>query len=298
MARKLGIVGATLALSLAAALAQATPRFADEVAALRAIEQGIPSPDAAAEPLKARFTTTHDAFAAANESQLDDDDLRDYFEAAYIVAFYAHDRRSVESMRAALDALARRGIDSDAQRQSVADMYIEARLVPEALAFAREPANARLVPLPAFAADDGTAAAPTLWHLSADGTTVERDTFAFDAAPRVLVVSSPWCHFTHDATVAIAADPELAALMKRHSTWIMPQQRIRDFAEIAKWDRDYPGWPMQVMYDASEWPIFPTSATPVFYFVDDGRISETITGWPSDAQKDKLRVAFAKAALK
>jgi hypothetical protein len=294
MFRKLGLA---ITLSLIVSTAQAQSRFADDAAALRKIAYDTMPPDNPAGPLKARFTSVHDCFIAASKANLTDEDVRDYFDAAYSVAFYAHDRRSVESMRAALDALAHRGIDSDAQRQNVLDMYINARLVSEAVAFAREPANARLIALPAFAADDARAHPPTLWHMSADGTTVERVAFTLGDAPRVLVVSSPWCHFTEDATVAIAKDVELSALMQRHSTWIMPQQTIPDFAELAKWDRDYPGWPMQVMYDEADWPMIPTPATPVFYFLDHGKVIETVTGWPGDAQKDKLRAAFAKAGM-
>lgn len=296
MALKRGAPALAFVLTLLVAPAHAESLYADDAAALRKIAYDA-FPKNPAEALKARFASTQVRYASADEARLADDELRDYFDASRTVAFYAHDRRSIESMRAALDALTRRGIDSDAQRQDLLDMYVTARLVPEAVAFAREPGNARLVPLPVFAADDGAARPPTLWRLSSDGTTVERESFTVGDAPRVLVVSSPWCHFTEDATVAIAADAELSSLMKRHSTWIMPQQSIPDFADIAKWDRDYPGWPMQIMYDQADWPIFPTPATPVFYFIDHGKVTETITGWPSDAQKDALRTAFAKAGM-
>jgi hypothetical protein len=295
MVRKLGAWA--IALSLLIATVHAESRFADDAAALRKIAYDTLPPNDPAEALTARFARTHAQYEAASEAQLADDDVRDYFDASNTVAFYAHDRRSVESMRAALDALARRGIDSDAQRQNVLDMYIEARLVPEAVAFAREPANARLVPLPTFSPDESDVHAPTLWRMSSDGTTVERDMFTLGDSPRVLVVSSPWCHFTEDATVAIAGDAELSSLMKRHSTWIMPQQTIPDFAKIAKWDRDYPGWPMHVMYDEADWPMIPSPQTPVFYFIDHGKVTETVTGWPGDAQKETLRAAFAKAGL-
>jgi hypothetical protein len=290
------MLGAVLAVSLSAA-ACAESRFADDAAALRKIAWDTLPPANPADALRARFGPVHDRFAAAVETALTDEDVRDYYEAAATVAFYARDRPSVEALRAALDALARRGIDSDAERQNVLDLYVEARLVREAIAFAREPANARLIPLPSFAPDDGALHGPTLWRLSADGTTVEREPFVLGDAARVIVVSSPWCHFTGDATVAIAADAELAALMKRHSTWILPQQRIYDFADIAKWNRDYPGWPMQVMYDEADWPMFPTPATPVFYFFEHGKVTQTVTGWPGDAQKTKLRAAFANAGM-
>jgi hypothetical protein len=296
MARSFGACVAAIALSLLAAAAHAESRFADDAATLRKIAYDA-FPKDPAEALKARFASTHDRYEAANEAQLSDDEIRDYFDASYTVAAYAHDRRSVESMRAALDALTRRGIDSDAQRQNVLDMYIEARLVPEAVAFSREPANARLVPLPSFAPDPGDAHPPTLWRMSADGTTVERDAFTLGDAPRVLVVSSPWCHFTEDATAAIAKDTGLSSLMQRHSTWIMPQQPIPNFAKIAKWNRDYPGWPMHVIYDEADWPMIPSPQTPVFYFIDHGKVAETVTGWPGDAQKDVLRAAFAKAGM-
>jgi hypothetical protein len=68
-------------------------------------------------------------------------------------------------------------------------------------------------------------------------------------------------------------------------------------AKIAKWNRDYPGWPMQVIYDEADWTVFPTPATPVFYFFDHGKLAETIAGWPGPEQKARLRMAFEKEHL-
>jgi len=289
--------GVAVALSLFISVAQAESRFADDFAALRKIEYDTLPPHDPAPALKTRFLSTREKHAAVREAQLSDEDARDYFDAARMVAFWAHDRPSVDAMRDAFDALERRGIASDRQRQNMLDTYVEARLVPDAVAFARDPANARLNPLPFFAPDDGSASPPTLWRVSADGTMVERAAFTIGDAPRVLVVSSPWCGFSEEATAAIAKDAELSGLVQRHSTWIMPQGPIPNFATIAKWNRDYPGWPMQVMYDEADWPMIPSPQTPVFYFLDHGKVTETITGWPGDAQKDKLRAAFAKAGM-
>ena len=289
--------GVAVALSLVVAMAHAESRFADDVAALRKIQYDTLPPHDPAPALKARFASVREKHSAAGEAQLADEDIRDYFDAAWMVAFWAHDRSSVEAMRGAFDALAQRGIASDRQRQDMLDAYVEARLVSEAMTFAREPANARLNPLPVFAPDDGAAGPPTLWRLTADGTIVERVAFAIGDAPRVLVVSSPWCGFSGDATAAIAGDAALSSLVRRHSTWIMPQGPIPNFATIAKWNRDYPGWPMQIMYDEADWPMIPSPQTPVFYFIDHGKVIETVTGWPGDAQKDKLRAAFARAGM-
>ena len=194
--------GVAFALSLVVAAAHAESRFADDVAALRKIQYDTLPPHDPAPALKARFASVREKHSAAGEAQLADEDIRDYFDAAWMVAFWAHDRSSVEAMRGAFDALAQRGIASDRQRQDMLDAYVEARLVSEAMTFAREPANARLNPLPVFAPDDGAAGPPTLWRLTADGTIVERVAFTIGDAPRVLVVSSPWCGFSGDATAA------------------------------------------------------------------------------------------------
>ena len=43
-----------------------------------------------------------------------------------------------------------------------------------------------------------------------------------------------------------------------------------------------------------DWPQFDSWATPVFYFMREGRVVATVTGWPKEGRARELHQAFAR----
>jgi hypothetical protein len=130
-----------------------------------------------------------------------------------------------------------------------------------------------------------------------DGLLAVRHTYALADRPQVVVVSSPGCHFSRDAAMAISKDGRLAELMKRTSIWIVPQETVSNFRSIAQWNETYPSLPMEAVFHQSEWSLIPSWQTPGFYFLKNGKIVATVIGWPGAKQIAKLNAAFAELGM-
>ena len=111
----------------------------------------------------------------------------------------------------------------------------------------------------------------------------------------VLVLTSARCGFSRAADAEIEADPGLAAAMARGVWVVQPRDALADPAILAHNERR-PHRPLRHMTDRSEWPMVTRWMTPIFYFLRDGAVVETVEGWPrgeADANRDRLRMGFA-----
>jgi hypothetical protein len=230
-------------------------------------------------------------------ARLRDAELRGWHDAAGVVAFYTMEPRHVRLVRDAVDEMARRKMDATSQQAELMKLYVAARMLDDAQAFAGV-AHGDVMALPRF--DDESIAGdahPTLWYVSADASSVMRYSFPLDQGVRIIVTGHPWCPFSVKAGKAIERNPRLAELMARHATWIVPQHPMPNFSDIAQWNTQHPQLPMRLVHRADEWHDIGSWATPVFNFFVEGRRVDTVTGWPSDAQAERLLQAFHAAGI-
>jgi hypothetical protein len=225
-------------------------------------------------------------------ARLRDADVRGWYDAIAVVAFYTMEPRYVRLVRGAVDELMRRRMDATSQQAELMKLYVAARMLDDAQAFAAV-AHGNVMVLPRF--DDESIAGdahPTLWYVSADASSAMRYSFPLDQGVRVVVTGHPWCPFSVKAGKAIERNARLAQLMARHAIWIVPQHPMPNFGDIAQWNAQHPQLPMRVVHRADEWRDITNWATPVFHFFVDGRLVDTVTGWPGDVQADRLLQAF------
>ncbi|MBA8885758.1 hypothetical protein [Dokdonella fugitiva] len=225
-------------------------------------------------------------------ARLRDADVPRWFDVAVVVAFYTLEPRHVRLVRGAVDEMVRRRMDVASQQAELMKLYVAARMLDDAQAYANV-AHDGVMKLPRFddesIADD---AHPTLWYVSADASSVMRYSFPLDQGVRVVVNGHPWCPFSVKAGKGIERNARLAELMARYAVWIVPQHPMPNFGDIAQWNVQHPHLPMRVAYRAGEWRDITNWATPVFHFFVDGRLVDTVAGWPSDAQAERLVQAF------
>jgi len=223
---------------------------------------------------------------------LADDDARALFRASNAMAFYTDEKPYAADMRRALGELERRRIATADDRERMFEILVTVRELDAAKRFVRdEHIDARL---PRFEDRSTAATRSSLWALSSDAGTLTRHDYALTHRSVVIVVSAPWCHFTQDARRDIASDSDLTARMSASSKWILPQQPVRDFADIATWNRDDPRFAMELVYESREWPMISSWATPGFFFFRDGKIVRVVVGWPGRERLDDLREGFRR----
>lgn len=269
----------------------------DSAKSVRLIDQDVLN---VAEKVSSLNKPFEEALALVNEAQLSElsnEDVEDFFEISMTLSFYSHSPRHTHEMRRAYDEMARRKLATKRMGQRMRDHYVASRMIKEASEFTRSHPDLGLESLPEFKSSGPALQAPRLWRLSPDGKVMSEEHFQLGDAPRVVVVSSPWCSFSQAASTAIARDGQLSELMRRGSTWILGQSMIPNFKDIQKWNESFPGRPMLVVDRNAEWPWIPGWDSPGFYFMKDGRVVTEVIGWPGPEQLDRLKAGFARIGL-
>ncbi|MGN2245255.1 hypothetical protein ACFWZ3_01055 [Frateuria sp. GZRR35] len=136
----------------------------------------------------------------------------------------------------------------------------------------------------------------SLW-VARGGRDLWRQPFHLDADAQVVVLGSTGCHFSEAAARSIGADPLLRELFSKHAQWVAPAHDIVAFDALVAWNRAHPAQPLVVLHEDAGLPFVSRFATPTFYFLRQGRVVDTVVGWPGDAQRAALRAGLQKIGL-
>ena len=232
--------------------------------------------------------------SAANH--LDNDDVELLYQAAGMVTFYAS-LDHVEDQRRWLDELVRRGLATSSHQEQMYESYVRARRFNEARTLSQENPEIDFDPIPRIDDMLGTRASTrTVLALSEsfEGL-IRRPTTQLDKG--ILVVFNPSCHFSQNAVTAIQVDPDLIRLFDKNTQWVQPPDGRLGFDSFRKWVSEHPWKKVGIAWRTDEWKEFDLSATPKFYFIDNGQIVEVVTGWPEKGRKLELLEAAGRAGL-
>src|SRR3546814_2043267 len=107
------------------------------------------------------------------------------------------------------------------------------------------------------------------------------------------------CHFAVDAAEDIAADPVLGPAFARHAHWLVSTPGIESIDAARDWNQRLPDAQVEMIHDRGEWSIFPTWSMPKFHIVRDGKVIETVKGWPRSpaSNRQPLIDALRRAGL-
>ncbi len=228
---------------------------------------------------------------------LSDEDARDFHEMAQSLAFYSNAPAETRQLRRAYDELRRRELALKSQGRNMRDQYVASRMFEDAIEFARNNPDLALVAIPRFIDSPHDGTARSLWRLSKDGRELRREAFDPGRMGRLIVVGSPGCSFSRKAQAAIAADDQLAMVMRKYATWLLPQSRIPDFESLKQWNSLDPEQPLLVVDRNSQWPGISMAETPDFYFMKNGQVVSRVIGWPGPEQLAKLRAGFEQVGI-
>ena len=129
---------------------------------------------------------------------------------------------------------------------------------------------------------------PSEWSISKTERVAELRAVDLSKDWQVIVVSHPLCHFSRRAMLEIYADKELLQRLKNRAKWIAPQDGNFEFDLTQKWNRDFPELEISVVHLRLSWPIPNFSETPVFYFLANGKVVNSFSGWPKEGNMTKL----------
>ena len=235
-----------------------------------------------------------DAYAPHRLSSASDSELEALFQVANRVVFYTHEPRHAALLARTADMLEARSLLTDAHRRDVYRGWVVTRGFEQANALARAHPALRLPVLPSVpAAGDATAGQVVVWRPADDAETLSAQPVDLDAPTRVVVLSHPRCGFSQRAIAAIEADPALSVRL-RDALWLAPPNGSLDLSDIQAWNRAHPDARLSYAIAMRDWPQFDSWATPVFYFMREGRVVATVTGWPKEGRARELHQAFAQ----
>src|SRR5690606_18109822 len=156
--------------------------------------------------------------------------------------------------------------------------------------------TAALSPLPAFIEpdDEHESMRHGIWRMSGDGPRLEYESLDLSGT-RIVVTAG--CHFSLDAVADISADPALEAAFADHAYWLVLPPGVEDIDAVRDWNRRFPRAPALMIYDREGWPMLADWPMPEFHVVREGRIVESVTGWPrGDAHQREARIGMLRRA--
>jgi hypothetical protein len=231
-------------------------------------------------------------FSDAAISSMSGDDLKAAFKAAYIAAFFAIDQQHVSEMKSYLNSLVRRNVAVDQDFVKMHDIFIAARMFPEANEIRAAHESLKMEKAPAILGDPNVVHKPHKLTLG-----IQADVLTYqsvDLSGKVLVViAHPLCHFSVNAIKAISEQPALAEIFKG-AVWLAPPGSRLNIPEVQRWNIDHPGAALAFMDKREDWSMFDAWATPTFYFLSNGKVIEKVEGWPPSTGID----GFYRAAVR
>lgn len=280
--------------------ARSTPRSAGGSATASALETGYNEMAAATERLDPSANTMAQIYAErfsamqteARRHTLVDGDVEFLFRAASLAFLADHRPTYIDDMRADFSELQRRHrID----RPTASDFYDALILSGKSTEARKLQASYPIIerrPVPRMrAASHISRGKPSLWIVNTERGKRELVRYPFNIRVRaqIIVLASTSCHFSEQAARAIEADPGLRDVFRESAQWVAPANDLTAFDAIKKWNDAYPSSRLGVIHDDDELPMVQRIETPTFYFLDHGRVVDTVVGWPEGGNIEALR---------
>ena len=285
---------ANLLVGLVLAMAPAN-REAAPAAAIAGFMEQLDS--VATEPHQVRANHIRDRYrdmlAPLDPQDVPDQDMGTLLVASMTAAGLANDRNIAKHARAIFDEMADRSLLAEKRYADMQQLYVNLRDFQAARAFhAAFGERHSLDAIPEISSVDGFEPAKRSILVPVGKDALQHRNFDAALDDFVLVVADPLCHFTLDAAIAIGNDAGLHAYFAEHSRWMAPYGVRLDTSLIDTWNGRFPAHPMVLVDDIGTWPDIDFWGTPTFYVFVQGRVVETIRGWPREGRADELKRAL------
>ena len=225
-------------------------------------------------------------------------DLNILFRAADMTAFYTDETKYVKYLQRISEVLEERKLITEEHYKKLYFAFLQVRMLKEADALLAEHRLSVNDALPPHReAPDLSAQMPTEWLIEANSLSLLRRNVDINKGIKIIVVSSPGCHFSRNAVRDISQDPAMVTVFRKYGKWLVPQTRHSYFHDIQKWNRSFPNFQMTMVYQRQEWKDIDHWGTPTFYFFKDGKLSSKVTGWPEQGNIKELKNSLQKIGL-
>ncbi|RDD83021.1 hypothetical protein DVJ77_04000 [Dyella tabacisoli] len=234
-------------------------------------------------------------------ASISDHDLKLLYESAHLAAFYTHDQKYLADMQLDLAELVRRGLDSDNNYVDLYATLVSQRKFDDARLLGKQHPAQTFKPLPSYQdLTESTENGPSVLTLSEGQHGLEMNRTTVDLTSpttQIVVISHPLCGPSSRAMHDIQSDPALSKAFISHARWITPQDGNANFDVLARWNNQNPAFPMSPAYRQDDWPMIDIWATPTFYFLQNGKVVKTVSGWSGQDSRHELEQGLRQIGL-
>lgn len=110
----------------------------------------------------------------------------------------------------------------------------------------------------------------------------------------VVAVVSPLCGPSQRAVDAISEamirDSKFRDVVSEKVYWVAGQHITPYMDALVRYDREYAEIDIHLAWNDWQWPVsIDLGRTPIFYIVENGRVVDTVLGWPSDTKLEDIK---------
>lgn len=231
-----------------------------------------------------RFSEVYDQAVICKLLQGMDDkqpkQLVNLFDALAIISAYTNNPTHVHSFRQAFETLSTRGLATPKHAANLFDALISVHDFDGARRLiACTPGIPRSLPV----LDLSETRSPSIWDFSYDGKITRATKKFIDlSGVDIVVVAHPNCHFSRNAIDYIESSPALKKAFTKRTILVAPPLRDFDLRPFQRWNLEHKDFKIHPMFEFEEWHMVDEWATPIFYFMKNGRLEKKIVGWPKD----------------
>jgi hypothetical protein len=221
-------------------------------------------------------------------SQTNLGELHTLFAAALGPAMYVSEPAYFEQLERCYQLLEKQHATRRSEHMDMYKAMILYRRFDEAQAFADAHADLQLRRMPSVIDHVGLSK-PSVFEIDpSNGMSLRRRPFKSKQGFQLIVVASPGCHFSQAAATDISKNAELVRDM-HGAVWLGAPDELLHFDAVAEWNQAHPATPMVVANSALEFSELDLSTYPTFYFLENGKVVDKISGWESAAQAEVLK---------
>lgn len=269
---------------------------------VRTLDERRPDSESALE-FRARIVQAYDRLLAAEVkpqrlARLDAGALTALFGGVSAVFFYSEEPAALTALESVFTELERRGTATDAQTRELYNDYLIGRRPNQARRLAERRPFPGLAEPPRFEEDPDllATAGERAYDVSPDGGMLRLTRLQSKRGPRIIMLASPNCAPSIEASRAIESDPRLRRAFADHAWLLNAPSLSLSPGDIARWNARHPDLKSKIAYSRRDWPSLNLGVTPVFYLFREGRLIRAITGW-TPASREALDEGLREAGL-
>lgn len=231
------------------------------------------------------------AFSAAKLAGYQAENLSEAFLLCdrYFFNSPAHD--GLTELVAAFSELEKRGM-VDAERAGLQhNAYLTARDFVRAGALAQKYPGLPLLDFHVGARIDHGPDEAVLYRFMGPGAGLRAEKFN-KSGKHVFLAAAPNCSGSKNALLQIAKDPRLSGIFKKRGLVLFDGS---DIGSAEKWNASHEL--KYLLADSADWPELDFSQVPAFYFVDEGKVVHSFTGWPKEGKLDEFFIGLGRLGI-